>query len=1603
STIISEANISWINPTYQVPINNVTIIYSGYNLAIGGSPVANSTGEVFLNTSDGEQFVKQGASAKYNIAGLNQTAYYEFTVSLGYLGVADMPASSIRIPIIRSSAPAVASLNAVSTVISEANISWINPTYQVPINNITIIYNGYDLAMSGSPVANSTGKVFISAADGNQFVMQGVPVSYNIAGLDQAFHYGFNVTLGYLGVTDNPTSSIRIPIVPPSFKCSAMATNQLDEDGDGCSDNEDIDADGDGLIDIKNADELNMVRHNLLGTNLTRTAGGAGDARGCPLFGAFPGKSECKGYELMVDIDLPASGYTNWEPIGNCGDRSTCVADGNPQLFATVFEGNNHVISNMLIRITQNRAGIGLFGAADSSAKLRNLHIRDANITTVAGGGSSRIGVLVGHLEGGSIDSSSVTFDLINVTNRGNVIGGLVGFGEGVTITSSTAKFNQILGNDRLGGLIGRGKDATIISSNVTFGQVIGNQYLGGLIGHSPRARIISSAIIGESIRGNIEAGGLIGSGDRADISLSSATLGMINGASVAGGLAGAGSESNIRASYAVVNEIRGVSVLGGLVGRAPDAKISSSMARVGEFNGVVSIGGLLGDGGGSTVINNSYAITGIINGSLIVGGLVGIGTIGSSHNSFWDNNVYSPNFLITNIDDSRTTAELQTPTSFANSIYTSWADSYCNPATGDYKVFTTPPDPNQDPGYIRSWDLGNSNEYPVVNCMRDISPAQQRAAMAARIRISVDPYPAPAVEFLRVISNTVVNEANISWINPFYPVPINNVTITYTGYDLDVGGNPVASSRGRVFLSAADGNQFVTRGLPASYNIAGLDQAAYYEFAVSLGYLGLTDMPTTVSIRILIYRNPALAVESLQAFSPDISEANISWRNPIYSEPINSITITYRGYESANSRNAVAGADGRIFLSAADGNQFVTQGVLASRSIPNLNQAAYYEFMVTIEYLGVPVMPTSSIRIPIVPPSFICSLPIATNIFDEDGDFCGDSEDVDADGDGLIDIVNADELNMVRHNLLGTNLTRTAGGAGDAKGCPFVGSFPGRPECSGYELLADVDLLAAGYTNWEPIGNCGSRSNCRARGNPQFFATVFEGNNHIISNMTINSVMSAAGTCLFGAAEPGAEFHNLHIRDANILLGGSSRVGGLVGHFGGGIINSSSVIFNVINAGSVIGGLAGLAEDVTITSSTAKVNQIIGSNRLGGLVGRGDGTTIISSNATLGQIMGVDYLGGLIGWVDEPAIISSNATFDQIMGNDNLGGLIGFGRDTAINSSIATFGQIIGNDYLGGLMGSGLQAVVTSASATGTNIRGGTEVGGLIGAGDASDISLSSATMGIINGSTSVGGLVGRGIRDAGSSGVTITASYAQADKIIGTAVETSQSDQLNGSRVGGLVGDGRLSNIVGSSAIVNEIRGSGLLGGIIGAGLRARVQTSAATVGKIIGPGSDYIGGLLGLARDANIISSYAVTGIINGSLFLGGLYGNEITLGNEIPILVTSSFWDNSILFSSGQRLATNNKGLSQSTVELQTPISFASTIYGNWAFRYCNRISGEPRFSITPLDPTQNPGFIQASDLGNSTDYPAINCLNNFSPTQQREAMQKVLTGNSPIAP
>ena len=727
----TSATLVWENPDFN--ITQISIIYRN---------IAADSVETQINITENER-TRPDITVIESIPGLTNGQSYNFTVSLE-LGGADEYRAVVATSITRLIGPnldgdeyadadpdeldkdgdgrnneedadpddpnlfgfTVIQLSAIPYS-GNITLSWNNPDASIASINVTYQRDGFSLQKL--PVIMGGAKIGRNAVNVTQFIdglIDGETYTFTVAltlnGTDtgrEGFPSFIKVAIGpnYDGdgladFVDDDFNGNGIPNEEDPHKPDGnndgrddrdsdgdRRFNYLDpdDDNDGMLDEADIDDDGDGLIEIATVEQLDQTRHNLLGSSLN------GNDDGC---GGLNGITVCNGYELSANISLDGFNGDNWQPIGSCDSssydstNSNCTTDIS--LFSAIFDGNDYVISDLNITnpVARYNNGVGLFGAINSTAVLRNIRIRSARIN-VGDNQLDNLGLLVGYANGASISGSSAEGEIIAI--RYANIGGLVGAGVGATVTSSYVADVDIGGRSsgNIGGLVGRGDDATITSSYATGASLRGFQVIGGLVGRGEGARITSSYAI--DVAGGVgvfasEIGGLVGQGRSAIIRSSYVVggyLGEENNAFTVGGLVGAGFNPNIASSYAAIS-IRG-------------------------DGGFDSFGGLVGQGGAS-VVSISY----------------------------WDNET-SGNLITrmgSNTDgEGRSTDELRAPTNDAPGMdYADWVDQWCDRDTGEFTDDISSPlaerlggNPivNATLNQFRAWDFGTVSQYPALTC----------------------------------------------------------------------------------------------------------------------------------------------------------------------------------------------------------------------------------------------------------------------------------------------------------------------------------------------------------------------------------------------------------------------------------------------------------------------------------------------------------------------------------------------------------------------------------------------------------------------------------------------------------------------------------------------------------------------------------------------------------------------------------------------------------------------------------------------------------------------------------------------------------------------
>ncbi|PWJ44594.1 InlB B-repeat-containing protein [Sediminitomix flava] len=179
--------------------------------------------------------------------------------------------------------------------------------------------------------------------------------------------------------------------------------------------------------------------------------------------------------------------------------------------------------------------------------------------------------------------------------------------------------------------------------------------------------------------------------------------------------------------------------------------------------------------------------------------------------------------------------------------------------------------------------------------------------------------------------------------------------------------------------------------------------------------------------------------------------------------------------------------------------------------------------------------------------------------------------------------------------------------------------------------LINDIDATETSSWNegkgFEPLGYDREYSSTGTSYSTYAFNGDFNGNNHVISNLTINRPTEEY-IGLFGYLS-NAKVYNLGLTDINIQ--GNNNVGAIVGY----AYNS----------------------EVKSTYSTGQINGI---NYSGGIVGRISSSSIENSISFADITLSSNYGGGLTGYMHNSSIKNSYST-GSVTGNSSIGGLVGY------------------------------------------------------------------------------------------------------------------------------------------------------------------------------------------------------------------------------------------------------------------------------------------------------------------------------------------------------
>ena len=988
---------------------------------------------------------------------------------------------------------------------------------------------------------------------------------------------------------------------------------------------------------------------------------------------------------------------------------------------------------------------------------------------------------------------------------------------------------------------------AKIINVGLLDVDIQGRNYVGGLVGFNrdQGSRITNSYVTG-SVKGNSSVGGLVGYNEGFDITNSYATS-SVKGDWNVGGLVGFNPKGTITNSYAT-GAVEGSGSVGGLVGRksSSGAYIITNSYATGSVKGYSQVGGLVGVGDG---ITNSYAM-GAVEGDLYVGGLVGYVSYYGYHgikDSYATGSVKGKRMVGGLAGHIYNYSGFHSDDAITKSYWDKTASRMSSSAGGVGKTTTELQSPIGATGIYSSWstsswDFGTREQYPALKYRNGtLMPNQVRERPEEPVQV-------PQIEIANV-STSAVNEGERITLTGSYTSSASSIPLIYQW----------TQTSGKTLLPNPTSGSSVTLDVPEDY-VMESENTGTVVLILEANNNIIEQIIITIAKRnnggILSLSVPAINERELTAPPIDLSgDPDGSGSNIRYQWQIRQSTQTAWVNVSA------AGTNERYTIPV------VTAGIVQYRVVVSYTDRQGYEEEVSS---GVVIYETS--------------IEIA------DLTSCG-TADIDQDDDGLIEICNLEGLNAMRYQLDGSGYKVSASATKINVGCAEGG-------CKGYELEKDLDfndddsysstsnkVIWTTGEGWLPIGIIDMDS----------LSCEFKGNNHTISNLMINTPLSAY-VGLFFMTDEEAIIDGVNLHKVDIV--GRREVGSLVS------VNERGTIRNIqlhgvsIQAdGSEVGGLVGMNEEGTIRNIQLHgVSIQADGSQVGGLVGMSTEDSEID-NVDLDRVsIQVDgwQVGGLVGMNAEGSVID-NVDLDRVSiqaDGSEVGGLVGMNEEGTIRN-IQLHGVSIQVDgwQVGGLVGMNEEGIIINSRVSGDSYA---------------------ITNWIEGEGNRIGGLVGE------NEGGRIINSYAVVN------IQGRETGRMIGYHAGGLVGynTGQIINSYADGSVVADEN----VGGLIGKHEAGEIINSYAT-GSV--EGERYVGGLVGLFgynRRGDITNSYAA-GSVTGSSYVGGLVGYN--RGNSI----TNSYWDKT---TSGRSRSAG--GVGKTTTKLQSPITPGSTsteIYYNWS--------------------------------------------------------------------
>ena len=432
-----------------------------------------------------------------------------------------------------------------------------------------------------------------------------------------------------------------------------------------------------------------------------------------------------------------------------------------------------------------------------------------------------------------------------------------------------------------------------------------------------------------------------------------------------------------------------------------------------------------------------------------------------------------------------------------------------------------------------------------------------------------------------------------------------------------------------------------------------------------------------------------------------------------------------------------------------------------------------------------------------------------------------------------------------------------------------------------GYTIYLENNLDLGGRAengNWETTANESVKWTAigKIKANP--LKATFEGNNHIIKDVYVNSTENFNG--IFGNSN---SISNLTIK--NSYIKGAGCNGAIVGACRSGAIeNCHNINTTVVGTNNTCGGIVGQANaeikncsnsgKITVLSSTSENGQV------GGIIGNAHEK--ISGCYNTGDITCKDYkyTGGVVGYVGANLSVTNCYNTGSINGANYAAGIAGYSHTNSNIENCYNTGEVNGLYRTGGIVGWSSSSTIKNCYNT-QNIIGTIQVGGVAG-GTSLKVEKCYNT-GKITGENNTGGVVGQSYTDS------------SIENCYNTGEITGENN--TGGVVGGAV------SIVTKCYNIGKVIGEGDAGTGGIAGAAASIVTKCYNIGKVIGEGDGGTGGIVGdcakgipqdisLCYNSGTVQGVSAVGGISGYLGAQGSAGKETKCYNKGNVICTTN---------------------------------------------------------------------------------------------------------------